>query len=116
VRNTNESFRPSVLEGFSRSEQALRSAIGEMYIQGVSTRKVSKIVEHLWPDGVSSGTVSNITKELDTHLDEFRNRPLKGRYKFIMVFLVKRVLFRLAVWHMHEESFMSLGKRKMNAY
>jgi len=85
VRNTNEPFRPSVLEGFSRSEQALRAAIGEMYIQGVSTRKVSKIVEHLWPDGVSSGTVSNITKELDTHLDEFRNRPLKGRYKFIWV-------------------------------
>lgn len=83
VRQSNEIFRPSVLEGISRSEKALRAAIGEMYVQGVSTRKVSKIVQNLWPEGVSSGTVSNIAKELDAALESFRNRALDGTYKFV---------------------------------
>ena len=42
-------------------------------------------MKNLWPNGISSGTVSNIEKELNGHLESFRNRPLKGSYKFIWV-------------------------------
>ena len=83
VRGTEELFRPSVLECFSRSEKAFRAAIGEMYVHGVSTRKVTKIVENLWPEGISSGTVSNIAKELDKSLAAFRERQFTSPYKFI---------------------------------
>ena len=54
-----------------------------MYIQGVSTRKVNSIVKEFWPEGVSSTTVSNMTKELDEQFDRFRNRPLVQKYKFV---------------------------------
>ncbi len=83
VRNSETPFYPEVLEGFSRSEKAFRAAIGEMYVNGVSTRKVAKVIESIWPDGVSSGTVSNIAKELDESLEAFRNRPLTDTYKFV---------------------------------
>lgn len=83
VRNTSHPFRPSVLECVQRSEKALRVAIGEMYVQGVSTRKVTTIVQNLWPEGVSSTTISNIAKELDADLDAFRNRPLEQPYKYV---------------------------------
>jgi transposase-like protein len=83
VRDTPSSFRPPILDYVSRSEKALRAAIGEMYIQGVSTRKVSKIMKNLWPEGVSSTTVSNMTKELDESLEAFNNRPLEGSYQFV---------------------------------
>lgn len=83
VRDSSEPFRPTILEGLTRSEKALRLAIAEMYIQGVSTRKVKAIVKQFWPEGVSSTTVSNMTKELDEQLEFFRNRPLTQRYKFV---------------------------------
>ena len=83
VRDASETFRPTILEGLSRSEKALRLTIAEMYIQGVSTRKVNSIVKEFWPEGVSSTTVSNMTKELDEQFDRFRNRPLVQKYKFV---------------------------------
>jgi len=51
--------------------------------EGVSTRKVKSIVKEFWPEGVSSTTVSNMTKELDEQFDRFRNRPLVQKYKFV---------------------------------
>jgi len=83
VRDSSEPFRPTILEGLTRSEKALRLAIAEMYIQGVSTRKVKSIVKQFWPEGVSSTTVSNMTKELDEQFEFFRNRPLTQKYKFV---------------------------------
>lgn len=83
VRNASSQFTPTVLEGLTRSEKAMRIAIAEMYIQGVSTRKVKSIVKQFWPEGVSSTTVSNMSKELDDHLEIFRNRPLTQKYKFV---------------------------------
>ena len=65
------------------SEKALRVAIAEMYIQGVSTRKVKSIVKEFWPEGVSSMTVSNRPKELDEQFERFRIRPLVQKYKFL---------------------------------
>lgn len=69
-------FYPSVLERGERSERALKLAIAEMYVQGVSTRKVAAITEELCGLDVSSSQVSRASQMLDEELDAWRNRPL----------------------------------------
>ncbi len=69
-------FYPSSLERGLRSERALKAAIAEMYLKGVSTRKVEKITEQLCGLEISSTQVSRLTKELDEEFEAFRNRPL----------------------------------------
>lgn len=69
-------FYPSALEKGLRSEQALKLALAEMYVQGVSTRKVSAIVEELCGASVSSTQVSDCAKLLDAELQKWRDRPL----------------------------------------
>jgi transposase-like protein len=69
-------FYPSALEKGIRSEQALKLAMAEMYVQGVSTRKVSAIVEELCGTAVSSTQVSDCAKLLDAELQKWRDRPL----------------------------------------
>jgi putative transposase len=69
-------FYPSALEKGLRSEQALKLAMAEMYVQGVSTRKVSAIVEELCGSSVSSTQVSDCAKLLDAELQKWRDRPL----------------------------------------
>src|SRR5450759_2410234 len=69
-------FYPSALEKGVRSEQALMLALAEIYVQGVSTRKVSAIVEELCGTAVSSTQVSECAKLLDAELQKWRDRPL----------------------------------------
>ena len=69
-------FYPSALEKGIRSEQALNLALAEMYVQGVSTRKVAAIVEELCGSSVSSTQVSNCAAKLDVELNAWRNRTL----------------------------------------
>lgn len=69
-------FYPSALEKGVRSEQALHLAMAEMYVQGVSTRKVSKIIEELCGHSVSSTQVSACAAKLDAELQLWRERPL----------------------------------------
>jgi len=69
-------FYPSALEKGLRSERALHLALAEMYLQGVSTRKVSAIIEQLCGSEVSSTQVSRATKLLDEALEQWRKRPL----------------------------------------
>lgn len=69
-------FYPSSLEKGIRSEQALKLALAEMYVQGVSTRKVSTIVEDLCGSSVSSSQVSACAAKLDATLTLWRERPL----------------------------------------
>jgi transposase-like protein len=71
-------FYPSALEKGIRSEQALKLALAEMYVQGVSTRKVSAIVEQLCGHSVSSTQVSQCAAKLDAELEGWRNRPLES--------------------------------------
>jgi len=68
---------PSALERSRRSEQALTLAITEMYVQGVSTRKVTAILEQLRGTlSVSSTQISHTASQLDQQLERWRNRPL----------------------------------------
>lgn len=78
------SFYPSSLEKGCKSEVALKCAIAEMYVQGVSTRKVTEITEALCGLEISSSQVSRISKELDVELNKFRERPL-GEIPFLIL-------------------------------
>lgn len=79
VRDSEEEFYPSALERGCRSERALTLAIAEMYVQGVSTRKVSAILRELAGTlQISSSQVSRAAAQMDEHLDVWRNRPLGG--------------------------------------
>ena len=69
-------FYPSVLEKGLRSERALKLAVAEMYVQGVSTRRVKEITEVLCGFEVSSTEVSRASKEMDKELEKWRQRPL----------------------------------------
>lgn len=69
-------FYPGALEKGLRSEQALTLTLAEMYVQGVSTRKVARITEQLCGHAVSSTQVSRATAQLDETLKAWRERPL----------------------------------------
>lgn len=71
------SFYPKSVEKGSRSERALKLAIAEMYINGVSTRRVTEITEQLCGLEVSSSQVSRISKVLDDEIDKFQNAPIE---------------------------------------
>jgi len=72
----NVEFYPSALEKGIRSERALKLAIAEMYVQGVSTRKVTDVMEQLCGLDVSSTQVSRATQMLDEELTAWRQRPI----------------------------------------
>jgi putative transposase len=75
-------FYPEALEKGLRSERALTLALAEMYVQGVSTRKVKAITEQLCGVSVSSTQVSNAASLLDSELEKWRERPL-GEYPYL---------------------------------
>jgi len=77
-------FYPSALEKGIRSERALRLAVAEMYVQGVSTRKVAEIAKVLCGENISSSEVSRAAKLLDAGLQKWRERPL-GLYKYLIL-------------------------------
>jgi transposase-like protein len=76
VRGSSEPFYPQSLEKGLRSERALKIALAEMYVQGVSTRKVAAITEKLCGFEVTSTQVSRAADELDVVLGAWRSRPL----------------------------------------
>jgi transposase-like protein len=77
-------FYPQALEKGLRSERALTLALAEMYVQGVSTRKVKAITEQLCGTSVSSAMVSQAAAEMDEELAKWRDRPL-GEYPYLFV-------------------------------
>jgi putative transposase len=75
-----------LFEKYQRSEKALMLAIAEMYVQGVSTRKVKKIVEELCGLEISKSQVSNLAKGLDEEIRVWRSRMLEGkRYPYLVM-------------------------------
>jgi len=77
-------FYPSALEKGCRSEKALKVAVAEMYIKGVSTRKVTKILEEMCGLNISSTQVSRVAGMLDEELGKWRNREL-GEYPYLVL-------------------------------
>jgi transposase-like protein len=77
-------FYPQALEKGLRSERALTLALAEMYVQGVSTRKVNAITEQLCGVSITSSAVSQAAKQLDVELEKWRERPL-GEHPFLFL-------------------------------
>lgn len=84
-RHRNVPFKTLVFENYSRSEAALIASMAEMVVNGVATRKVSKIMETLCGTTFSKSSVSEVCKDLDEKVREFRERPLTGSYPFLTV-------------------------------
>jgi transposase-like protein len=78
-------FRTEVFERYQRSEKALVAALAEMYIQGVSTRKVKEITEELCGHEFSASTISRVTGKLDEELERFARRPLEEEYPYLVL-------------------------------
>lgn len=79
-RTRNGEFAPSVFEKYSRCDQAFVLAMLEMFVNGVSTRKVKNIVEQLCGESVSKSFVSSLTEQLDPIVNTWANRPLNTTY------------------------------------
>jgi transposase-like protein len=77
-------FYPQSIEKGSRSERALKLAVAQMYLEGVSTRRVQDITEKLCGYEISSTQVSRLTQELDGQFEQFRNRPI-GEMCYLIV-------------------------------
>jgi putative transposase len=78
-------FRTEVFERYQRSEKALVAALTEMYVQGVSTRKVKAVTEELCGHEFSASTVSRMNQGLDAELDKFANRRLEESYPYLIM-------------------------------
>lgn len=79
-------FQPTLFARYERSEQAFVAALVEMYVQGVSTRKVTRVVETLCGVQVSASAVSAVVRKLDTELAAWRQRDLGGQaYPYLVL-------------------------------
>src|SRR5512132_3493695 len=78
-------FRTEVFERYQRSEKALVGALTEMYVQGVSTRKVKAVTEELCGHEFSASTISRLNQNLDEELDKFAARQLEDAYPYLIL-------------------------------
>lgn len=85
-RHRKQPFHTMLFENYQRSEAALITTMAEMVIEGVSTRKVAKVMEELCGKDFSKSAVSEACKKLDPEVKAFRSRPIEpGHYPFLMV-------------------------------
>jgi putative transposase len=82
-RKRQGSYFPSFLEPRRRSEQAIVAVVLEAYVNGVSTRKVDRLVEQLGIEGMTKDRVSALCRALDEQVELFRQRPLEGAYPYL---------------------------------
>ncbi|AKB78923.1 Mobile element protein [Methanosarcina horonobensis HB-1 = JCM 15518] len=78
-------FETEVFEKYSRVEKAILAAVSESYLQGVSTRRVDKIMTALGVEGISASSVSRITKELDQKVEEFLSKPIEHEIPYLFI-------------------------------
>ena len=78
-------FETAIIERYRRRESSVEEALIEMYLAGVSVRRVEDITEALWGTKVSPGTISNLNKKAYEHIETWRTRPLSGEYPYVYV-------------------------------
>jgi len=84
-RDRGGQFSTELFERYQRSEKALVLALQEMYLQGVSTRKLRRVTEKLCGTSFSKDQVSRMTQALDEELALWRRRPLTKRYPYLVI-------------------------------
>lgn len=78
-------FETAIIDRYKRRESSVEEAMMEMYLAGVSVRRVEDITEALWGTRVSPGTISNINKKLYTRINEWRNQPITKNHPYIFL-------------------------------
>jgi putative transposase len=78
-------FETQIIERYRRRESSVEEALVEMYLAGVSVRRVEDITEALWGTKVSPSTVSELNQKVYGRIDEWRNSPITGRYAYLYV-------------------------------
>ena len=84
-RDREGRFSPELFQRYQRSEKGFVLALMEMYVQGVSTRRVKKITEQLCGIEVSSSQVSKLSSNLDEHIKAWRSRRIEHEYRYLIV-------------------------------
>jgi transposase-like protein len=78
-----QKFETAIIERYRRRESSVEEAMMEMYLAGVSVRRVEDITEALWGTKVSPGTVSNLNKKIYSRIEKWRNRPIQGEHPYV---------------------------------
>ncbi len=78
-----QTFETAIIERYKRRETSVEEALIEMYLAGVSVRRVEDITEALWGTRVSPSTVSDLNKKIYAHIDTWRNRPIEGCHPYV---------------------------------
>lgn len=78
-----QKFETAIIERYKRRESSVEEALIEMYLAGVSVRRVEDITQALWGTKVSPGTVSNLNKKIYARIEEWRNRPIEGDFPYV---------------------------------
>ena len=76
-------FETAIIERYKRREISVEEAMVEMYLAGVSVRRVEDITEALWGTKVSPGTISNLNKKIYEEIEKWRNLPIHNRYTYV---------------------------------
>ena len=76
-------FETAIIERYRRRESSIEESLIEMYLAGVSVRRVEDITEALWGTRVSPGTVSKLNQKVYKHIEAWRNRPIEGEYPYV---------------------------------
>ena len=78
-----QTFETAIIERYRRREASVEESLIEMYLAGVSVRRVENITEALWGTKVSPGTISNLNKKVYQKIEEWRNRPIQGEFPYV---------------------------------
>ncbi len=78
-----QTFETAIIERYRRREASVEEALIEMYLAGVSVRRIEDITEALWGTKVSPGTISNLNKKVYVKIEEWRNRPIEGEFPYV---------------------------------
>jgi putative transposase len=78
-----QTFETAIIERYRRREASVEEALIEMYLAGVSVRRVEDITEALWGTRVSPSTVSDLNKKIYATIDTWRNRPIEGVHPYV---------------------------------
>jgi len=76
-------FETAIIERYRRRESSIEEALMEMYLAGMSVRRVEDITEALWGMRVSAGTVSDLNQKLYERIEQWRNEPIPGEYPYL---------------------------------
>ena len=78
-----QTFETAIIERYRRRESSVEESLIEMYLAGVSVRRIEDITEALWGTKVSPGTISNLNKKVYQKIDAWRNRPIEGEFPYV---------------------------------